>query len=345
MRRHSLDVLRGLDVALLLLVEWILPSSAYSWLRHSPWQGIRIADVVFPLFLFLVGTSMAVGRRRGWRRHVRRAITLIVVGLVFNAWGDSNADLAHLRVPGVLQMIGVAGLLGAFVVWLCRDRAGAVAAAAFAFVGVHALVLSQLPTACGTGRLVPGCSAPWVIDRRVFGAAHLYHGGQFGHDPEGLVNTVLGATAFVLLGFVAGRLLADPGRSLLLATTCLAGAGVMAILYPPMKRLWTPTFTLLLAAGFVVVLLGLALLLDGREHRRPQPIRWTFGALGRNALLVYVSQHLVLVSLEATRSGDHSLADALRDRVGSLLGVALLAVVVWTVIAAVLRALDWYVTV
>ena len=345
MRRPSLDILRGLDVALLLLVEWVLPSSAYSWWRHSPWLGIRVPDVVFPLFLFLVGASMAAGRRRGWRRHVRRGVTLIVVGLAFNAWGDSNADLAHLRIPGVLQMIGVAGLLSALAVWACRERVAAVAATAFGLVAAHGLVLSHFPIACGTGRLVPGCSAPWVIDRHVFGLAHVYHAGQYGHDPEGLVTSVLGATAFVLIGWVAVRLLEDPGLALLFTSATLAGAGAAALVYPPMKRLWTPTFTLLLAAGFVGALLALSLLLDGRAHRRPQPVRWTIAALGRNALLVYVSQHVVLTSLEATKTGDHSLADALLDHTGSLLGVALVAVVAWTALAAVLRALGWYVTV
>src|SRR5437660_479610 len=104
-RRPSLDVFRGALVAVLLLVEWLLPSPAYSWLRHSPWTGIRIADLVFPGFLFLVGASMAVGRARSLVSVVRRALTLVVLGFLFNAWGDSGADLSHLRLPGVLQMI------------------------------------------------------------------------------------------------------------------------------------------------------------------------------------------------------------------------------------------------
>src|SRR4051794_23211069 len=90
-RRPSLDVFRGVLVAVLLLVEWLLPSPAYSWLRHSPWTGIRIADLVFPGFLFLVGASIAVGRPRPLGTIVRRALTLVVLGLLFNAWGDSGA--------------------------------------------------------------------------------------------------------------------------------------------------------------------------------------------------------------------------------------------------------------
>ena len=69
----------------------------------------------------------------------------------FNAWGDSGADLAHLRIPGVLQMIGVAGLLGAFLVWCCRSRVEVVAAAGFGLVAVHAAEMLTPRTSDGAG--------------------------------------------------------------------------------------------------------------------------------------------------------------------------------------------------
>jgi heparan-alpha-glucosaminide N-acetyltransferase len=343
-RRPSIDLFRGLDVLLLLLVEWVLPSPAYSWLRHSPWNGVRVADVVFPAFLFLVGASAAAGRPRPLSGGLRRALTLVVLGLLFNAWGDSGADLSHLRIPGVLQMIGIAGLLGAVAVSLARHRTGIVAASAFALVGVHAVLLAHAPLACGTGRLDKGCSLPWAVDRHVFGLAHVYHRGAFGHDPEGLVTAVFGATAIVLFGWVAGRLLDDRRASGLLVAATLAGAGLAALVFPPNKRLWTPTFGLLLAAGCTLVLVALSALLDGREARRPQPLRWTITAVGRNALLVYVGQHVVLGALESTPARHGNLATALQDHVGSLLGVAVLAVVAWTALAAALHAADWHVT-
>ena len=124
----------------------------------------------------------------------------------------------------------------------------------------------------------------------------------------------------------------------------VAGAGVCALFDPPNKRIWTPTFGLLLAAGCTLVLVALAALLDGRAHPRPQPVRWTVTALGRNALFVYVGQHVVLTTLESTPSGTGNLANALQAHVGSLLGVALLAVVAWTVLAAAMHAVDWHIT-
>jgi predicted acyltransferase len=241
-------------------------------------------------------------------------------------------------------MIGIAGLIAAAAIRLARRRPAVVASVAFGIVTIHALLLSHASLACGTGRLEPGCSVPWAIDRHVFGLAHTYHGGQFGHDPEGLLTAVLGATAVVLLGWAAGRLL-DDVRAIggLLAAT-LAGAGLFALFYAPNKRLWTPTFGLLMAAGCTLVLLILAQLLDGRPHRRRQPVRWTLTAVGRNALLVYVGQHVVLTALWSTPSREGNLALALEAHVGSLLGVALLAVAAWTALAAALHAADWHVT-
>jgi predicted acyltransferase len=346
-RLTSLDVFRGLVVALLVLVEWVLPAPGYTWLRHSPWDGVRIPDVVFPAFLFMVGASASLATRVDLRRLARRSLVLVGLGLLFNAWGGAGSDLTELRLPGVLQMIGVAGLLAGFVTAVVR-RPAAVAGIGLALVTVHGALLSHVPVDCGTGRLVPGCSLPWAVDRHVFGLAHVYHQGTFGHDPEGLVTTVLGATAVVLFGWAAGRFLyreADRMATAMLAGGLLVAAGFAALGWPLLKRLWTPTFGLLMAAGCTAVLLALAMALDGRAHRFPQPVRWTLTALGRNALLVYVGQHVVLSSLQATAHGDGTLATALLDPFGSPLGVGVAAVVGWTTVAAALHALDWHWTV
>jgi predicted acyltransferase len=346
-RVTSLDVFRGLVVALLVLVEWVLPAPGYTWLRHSPWAGVRIPDVVFPAFLFMVGASASLANRVVLRKLVRRSVVLVGLGLLFNAWGDAGSDLSQLRIPGVLQMIGVAGLLAGLVTRWVR-RPAAVAGIGLGIVAVHGALLSHVPVDCGTGHLAPGCSFPWAVDRHLFGLAHVYHRGDFGHDPEGLVTAVLGATAVVLFGWAAGRFLYREGDRI--ATSVLGGlllvaAGFSTLAWPLVKRLWTPSFGLLTAAGCTAVLLGLAALLDGRPRRRPQPVRWTLTALGRNALLVYVGQHVVLSALLATPHGDGNLATALLGPFGSPVGVACAAVAAWSALASALHALDWHWTV
>ena len=57
----ALDVLRGLTISLMILVN--TPGSwtyVYSPLRHSVWNGATPTDLVFPFFLFIIGTSMSV---------------------------------------------------------------------------------------------------------------------------------------------------------------------------------------------------------------------------------------------------------------------------------------------
>ncbi|MCU1377989.1 MAG: hypothetical protein JWN29_972 [Acidimicrobiales bacterium] len=343
-RRTSLDVFRGLVVVLLVLVEWVLPAPGYTWLRHSPWDGLRIPDVVFPAFLFMVGASASLATRWDGRRLARRTLVLLGLGLLFNAWGGAGSDLTQLRLPGVLQMIAVAGLLAGLVTALARQPV-VVAAVALALTAVHGALLSHAPLACGAGRLEPGCSLPWAVDHNLFGLAHLYHQGQFGHDPEGLVSAALGATALVLFGWAAGRFLyraGDRGATAMLGAITLAAAGFAALVWPLNKRVWTPTFGLLLAAGCTLGLLLLAVALDGRAHRRPQPVRWTLTALGRNALLVYVGQHVVLSTLQATPRGDGNLSTVLQQHLGSPGAVAVAAVAGWTLVAAILHALDWH---
>src|ERR1700733_8799328 len=55
----SIDVLRGLTIALMILVndpgDW---DHTYTQLDHAPWNGFTLTDFVFPNFLFLVGASI-----------------------------------------------------------------------------------------------------------------------------------------------------------------------------------------------------------------------------------------------------------------------------------------------
>jgi len=116
---------RGVAVAGMLVVEQ-LPAGpgGYPWLRHALWNGWTGADLVFPAFLFLVGISVdqLVGRRgrAGLWRLVKRAVALIVVGVLFNAWAADGADFAQARWPGVLQRIGVVSLTCGVIVFVVR---------------------------------------------------------------------------------------------------------------------------------------------------------------------------------------------------------------------------------
>lgn len=95
-RLDSLDALRGLTIAAMLLVNnpgsW---SHIYWPLEHAAWNGWTLTDLVFPFFLFMVGISMMYSfpkrLEKGSTRSelfihvVRRAAALMLLGY----WGAS----------------------------------------------------------------------------------------------------------------------------------------------------------------------------------------------------------------------------------------------------------------
>ena len=56
-RLQALDILRGLTVALMILVNNGAGNEIYGALKHSQWNGLTPCDLVFPFFLFMVGMS------------------------------------------------------------------------------------------------------------------------------------------------------------------------------------------------------------------------------------------------------------------------------------------------
>ena len=117
-RLLSLDILRGLTIALMIMVN-TSGDGAWSQMHHAAWNGMTLTDLVFPTFLFVVGASIVfstqVRLQRGESRArlawhtLRRAVILFLLGIVVNGFPDFH--LAHLRFYGVLQRIAVCYLI------------------------------------------------------------------------------------------------------------------------------------------------------------------------------------------------------------------------------------------
>ncbi|HZU73208.1 MAG TPA: DUF5009 domain-containing protein [Acidimicrobiales bacterium] len=313
----SLDVLRGATIAAMVLVNdpAMGPPYLYHQLTHSPWNGWTFADTIFPTFLFMVGASMAPAmaryvegrapRRAALTRIIRRAGLLFLLGLLVNGFPlllDGGHGLAaHLRVPGVLQRIAIAYLLASLAVLYLRPRYQALLAGAL--LGGYWAALSWVSVpGYGAGVLSPqGNLAAWV-DRAVFGSAHMYGGGVPGYDPEGLLGSVV-AVAGVLAGYWAGRLLRS-GRSRLVttglmvacATACVGAADLWASVLPVNKRMWTPSYVLLMT-GLALGALALAHLLFDQDHLVARITSLPLRVLGTNALLVYIGSELTAAAL------------------------------------------------
>jgi hypothetical protein len=113
----------------------------------------------------------------------------------------------------------------------------------------------------------------------------------------------------------------------------------------PIKRIWTPAFALRSAAPVVVVLAaarGLDLVRDRWTPRALMALR----ALGRQALVVYVGQHLLGTSLNSTHIGSITASEWIAQHwvPGSgerrWLYYAAFMTVVWTLVALVRETLS-----
>jgi predicted acyltransferase len=302
-RLKSLDILRGVTVAAMILVNTSGDGThTYPILAHSRWNGCTLADVVFPGFLFIVGVSSVFslsGRlRRGSprslivRQALFRAAIIFALGLAIN--GFPTFPWHTLRIFGVLQRIALC-YFGVTLLFLwTKTRSLAVV---FATILLGYWILLRWVPVPGLG--MPGSAIPFLdphanlpawLDRHLLPAAHLYHQGFY--DPEGLLSTVP-ALASTLLGTLTGVWIRRkrPGaitvRGLLLAgLLCMAGGLLWSHWFPLNKRLWTSSFVLWTGGISLLALYFFFWLVDLRQSAT----RLVYPAVvfGTNALAAYV---------------------------------------------------------
>ncbi|KAK9506946.1 hypothetical protein O3M35_008791 [Rhynocoris fuscipes] len=113
-RIKSLDVFRGITITLMLFVNY--GGGKYWIFQHSPWNGITIADVIFPWFAWIMGASLilsinshlrnSVTKKKIFMKVILRSITIFVIGIVLNSMNNNNVET--LRFLGVLQRLSLA---------------------------------------------------------------------------------------------------------------------------------------------------------------------------------------------------------------------------------------------
>jgi len=117
-RVRSLDAFRGLAIILMIFVNY--GGGGYWFFAHARWNGLTVADIVFPWFMWIMGVSTAISTRSKLRNSIprgticwgvcKRSTILFCLGLIINSLGGHN-DLRNLRIPGVLQRFAVCYLV------------------------------------------------------------------------------------------------------------------------------------------------------------------------------------------------------------------------------------------
>uniref|UniRef100_UPI0037E8D68B heparan-alpha-glucosaminide N-acetyltransferase n=1 Tax=Semicossyphus pulcher TaxID=241346 RepID=UPI0037E8D68B len=115
-RLCSLDTFRGFALTLMVFVNY--GGGGYWFFQHAPWNGLTVADLVMPWFVFIIGTSVVLAFRSMQRRGVSqlqllrkitwRTVVLVMLGFCFLNYSprDGLLSLSWLRIPGVLQRLG-----------------------------------------------------------------------------------------------------------------------------------------------------------------------------------------------------------------------------------------------
>jgi predicted acyltransferase len=311
-RLGSLDVIRGITVAFMILVNNSVDELAYGPLKHVYWNGWTPTDMVFPTFLFLMGTSLVFSFESRLRREVsrtalllhvvRRSLILFLLGLLVN--GFPLFPLGSWRIYGVLQRFAVCYLfVGALYLW-SRRVSTYLSVLLLVLIG-YWLLMTLVPV---PGYGLPGVNVPLLdpvgnivayVDRLVF-PGRLYEGVR---DPEGLLSSIpaLGTTVLGVLCALWLRTSASSQRKMF----GVLAAGILGMIlgevlnpwFPINKRVWTSSFVLF-AGGWSLVAFALCYWwVDIHGATRRWTYLWT--TFGTNAITAYIFSELLASTLDA----------------------------------------------
>lgn len=317
-RLHALDILRGITIAGMILVN--NPGSytyKYAPLHHAEWNGLTPTDLVFPFFMFIMGISTFLSLRKCDFRYshavgikiLRRTALIFLISLCIDwfsrfcyCWSTASMELTlydkiwfsvntfdRLRILGVLQRLALSyGAVALIALWVKHKH--------IPYIVIGLLVGYWLLLWFGNGFAYDNTNILSKVDCALLTPAHMYV--DHGMDPEGVLGTIP-SIAHVLLGFWIGSLFLGAAKKnecgnnlqyqlivLFLAGVILTFTGFLLSYGCPInKKVWSPTFVLV-TCGFASSLLGLLIwVIDVKGYKK-----WSvfFESFGVNPLFMYV---------------------------------------------------------
>jgi predicted acyltransferase len=332
LRITSIDALRGLTIAFMILVndpgDW---AHVYAPLDHAPWNGFTPTDLVFPMFLFLIGCSIVfsissrlaqgVPRKTIALQILRRAATIFAIKMFLSAY--PHFHLTNLRIYGVLTRIALCYLVAGLIFLYIRSTKALIAITATLLLG-YWILMRFIP--------IPGLGLPirdfpildpdrnlaaW-IDRAISGftlsTIHMGRLYQKTRDPEGFLSTIP-AVATTLFGILAALYLKHKSRmsrvSNLRHGLELPLAGLISLAlgllwnqwFPINKNLWTSSYVLFAGGWSLLLLAFFYWLFDTlqlqKRSRVARAILWPLVVYGSNAIAAFVISELIVLTLIA----------------------------------------------
>ena len=292
-RLASLDVLRGLDLFLLLVAGPLIhtflrinTSPVWDGVRHQvshvSWEGFVLWDIIMPLFLFMSGAtipfSMAKYRegvlpgKQFYLKLLRRFVLLFFLGWIVQG-NLLNLDFKTFHpFANTLQAITV-GYVFTALAFVHFGRKGR-----WFFGTVCFLAYLLVFIIFGHMNMDPQDNIAMVVDKAVLGS----HRDGVIWNPDGSwtwnegyqytwILSSLNFIVTVMLGCYAGVLLKDQTYRPSYRAILLGGAGVMMVVlglamdsfFPIIKKIWSSSMTLY-SGGICSIALALTyLIVDG----------------------------------------------------------------------------------
>ena len=263
-------------------------------LDHTPWQGLRYYDLIWPSFMLMTGMSLpfSYAKRSLTQTHgqiflrvLRRAVVLFLLGSI-----RESVNLKHpylVELSSALQPIGIAYFCAFLLVrrsW--RFQAGVAAS----ILAGYALLLAFVPgPGVPAGSYQLGKNLVAAVDIAVLGRAH--------EEGWGTVLSTIPTIATTILGLLIGELLRSdrPQKNkiriiALVGVSCVALGLAMDPIVPVIMKLWTTSYGLASAGWSCLLFLAFYAVVDARGYRK-----WTFPfiVIGMNAVAVYMGRTLV----------------------------------------------------
>ncbi len=317
-RVTSLDALRGFDMLWILglesglrtLIQRFLPELApaqaiANQLTHVPWAGFHFYDLIFPLFIFISGASLAFSQQRHLAtstrsqltvRLIQRGVILFLLGVLFNA--GLRDGIEKVRWLGVLQRIAIATTFAGILALYLKPKALLLTGIGL-LVGYSALLLGVPAPGGDTPSFEEGKNiVNWFDQSFLPGRKH-----DKTHDPEGILSNIP-AIVSAIAGYLAARSMqAAENRShlrkhLIIGVLCIGLGWAIHPWLPIIKKLWTPSFVLVTVGWSLTLLTAFSFWLDNRP-KTPliEPLLW----VGSNPIILYLLTGLGLFRTVAER--------------------------------------------
>jgi predicted acyltransferase len=321
-RFYSLDVFRGATVCLMILVNnpgsW---AHIYAPLEHAPWHGLTPTDLVFPFFLFAVGNAMAfvmpkleqAGPALFWRKVLKRAALIFLIGLFLNWWPFVKASdysfkaFENVRILGVLQRIALSYFFAAITIYYLKGTK--------VFYAAMLILLSYWALCLIGNPADPYSLQGWFgtnIDKAILGVTHMYKGEGIPFDPEGIMSTIP-AIAQVILGYLVGNYIKEKGTTKDSLPTMLNGLFIAAIAFlltgfcwdmvmPINKKIWTSSYVVY-TTGLAILTIATMIYFIEIKGVKIGLSRF-FDVFGKNALFVFALSAFLPKGLTLIKLGD-----------------------------------------